>query len=119
MPVSPGFRAFALDQLGRVTSGVHDRRMFGGVGIYADTLFFALVDDDVLYLKVDELTRAEFERHGMTPFRPAGDGGEVMNYYAVPGDLLEDVEALQAWVDRALAAARRQRERKPRKRHRR
>ena len=104
-----------LDQLGRVTTGVRDRGMFGGVGIYADELFFALVDDDILYLKADTTTRAEFEAHGMAPFRPYGDGGEVMGYYAVPGEMLEDVEALHPWVQRALAAASRQRS-KPRKR---
>jgi DNA transformation protein len=117
MPVSPGFRTFVLDQLGRTTSGLRDRRMFGGVGIYADELFFALVDDDMLYLKVDAVTRPEFEARGMTPFRPAGDGGEVMAYYALPGDLLEDVEALRPWVQLAIGAAQRQRSR-PRKRRR-
>ena len=35
--------------------------MFGGVGIYANGLFFALIDDDVLYLKGDETLKPEFE----------------------------------------------------------
>jgi DNA transformation protein len=115
MPVSPGFRTFVLDQLGRTTQGLRDRRMFGGVGVYANELFFALLDDDVLYLKADAVTRSEFEARGMTPFRPYGDGGEVMGYYALPGDLLEDVEALRFWVQLALDAAQRQRS-KPRRR---
>jgi DNA transformation protein len=117
MPVSPAFRTFVLDQLGRTTPGLRDRRMFGGVGIYANELFFALLDDDILYLKADAVTRSEFEARGMTPFRPYGDGGEVMGYYALPGDLLEDVEALQYWVQLAVSAAQRQRN-KPRKRRR-
>ncbi len=109
MAVSPTFRAFVLDQLSRVATGVRGRAMFGGLGIYANEQFFALIDDDTLYLKVDDLTRREFEDRGMTPFQPAGAGGETMSYYGVPGDLLEDVEALGPWVERALAAAGRKR----------
>jgi DNA transformation protein and related proteins len=109
MPVTPSFRAFVLDQLARTTGGVRGRAMFGGLGVYANELFFALVDNDTLYLKADDLTRPDFEARGMSPFRPYGDGGEVMSYYQVPAELLEDVEALQPWVDRALAAAERKR----------
>ena len=44
----------------------------------------------------------------MGPFRPYGDEGEVMQYYRVPDDLLEDAEALRPWVDKAIAVARRE-----------
>ena len=81
--------------------------MFGGVGVYAAELFFALLDDDTLYLKVDDATRPQFEDRGMAPFRPYGEEGEVMGYYEVPADVLEDPEALGAWVEAALAVARR------------
>ena len=53
MSVSDGFRAFALEQLQRTTPDVRARSMFGGVGVYAGDMFFALMDDDVLYFKVD------------------------------------------------------------------
>ncbi|HET7599528.1 MAG TPA: TfoX/Sxy family protein [Gemmatimonadales bacterium] len=109
MGVSPSFRAFVLEQLARTTAGVRDRRMFGGVGIYAGDLFFALVANDTLYFKVDDLTRAQFVERGMEPFRPFGEGGEVMQYYTVPEDLLEEPEALRPWVDAAIAVARRAR----------
>ena len=109
MSVSPSFRSFVLEQLGRTTDGIRARSMFGGVGIYAAELFFALLDDDTLYFKVDDATRPQFEDRGMTPFRPYGEGGEVMQYYEVPADVLEDPEALGAWVAAALAVARRAR----------
>ncbi|MGH8622502.1 MAG: TfoX/Sxy family protein [Burkholderiales bacterium] len=105
MPVSPSFRAFILDQLRRVAPRVRDRSMFGGVGIYAGERFFALLDDDILYLKVDDSNRQDFEARGMGPFRPAGERGEVMQYYRVPDDLLEDAEALRPWVEKAIAVA--------------
>ncbi|HEU5169028.1 MAG TPA: TfoX/Sxy family protein [Gemmatimonadales bacterium] len=105
MAVTPGFRAFALEQLGRVATNLRSRSMFGGVGIYSAERFFALLDDDALYLKVDDESRAAFEAQGMAPFLPFGDGSHVMQYYGIPGDLLEDADALRPWVERALAAA--------------
>jgi len=103
--VSDAFRDFALDQLGRVTP-VSARRMFGGVGIYAGGLFFALMDNNRLYFKVSDSNRPDFEARGMGPFRPYGDDGAAMQYYEVPPDVLEDVEALGPWVAKAVAVAR-------------
>ena len=60
--------------------------MFGGVGIYAGELFFALIADDTVYFKVDQSNRPEFEARGMGPFRPYGEGGEVMLGGARDGD---------------------------------
>lgn len=107
MPVSPSYRTFVLEQLGRVAPGIRARSMFGGVGIYSDALFFALMDDDTLYFKVDDTNRADFEAAGMGPFRPFGPDGEVMQYYQVPEELLEDVETLELWVGKAVEVARR------------
>ena len=107
MSVSPGYQTFVLDQLRRVMPTVRAKRMFGGVGLYADELFFALIDDDVLYLKVDDATRPDFERHGLRPFQPFGEGGAAMQYYQLPEDLLEDPDALRPWAEGAVDAARR------------
>ena len=112
MSVSPGFRTFVLEQLAQATPALRSRNMFGGVGLYSSDLFFALMDDDVLYFKVDDDTRAHFEARGMAPFRPGGDGGDVMQYYEVPADVLEDVETLAPWAARAVEVARRARTRK-------
>jgi DNA transformation protein len=87
--------------------------MFGGVGIYSGGFFFALIADDTLYFKVDESNRPEFEARGMGPFRPYGEDGEVMQYYRVPDDLLEDPEALGQWAERAIVVARRAKRRTP------
>jgi DNA transformation protein len=119
MSVSPGFQTFVLDQLRRVAPSVRARRMFGGVGLYADDLFFALIDDDVLYFKVDDTTRADFERRGMSIFQPFGEGGATMQYYQLPEDLLEDPEALRPWTDQAIGVARRAKAKKPATRRRR
>ena len=107
MGVSPTFRSFVIEQLARTTPGIRARSMFGGVGIYASQLFFALLDDDTVYFKVDDATRPQFVERGMAPFRPYGEDGEVMQYYEVPADVLEDPETLGAWVEAAIAVARR------------
>ena len=89
--------------------------MFGGVGIYAGELFFALIADDTVYFKVDESNRPEFEARGMGPFRPYGEGGEVMQYYRVPEDLLEDADELGQWAEKAITVARRAKSKPPRR----
>jgi DNA transformation protein and related proteins len=102
--VSPSFRTFVLEQLGRGLQSIRGQSMFGGVGIYSGELFFALIADDTLYFKVDESNRPEFETRGMGPFQPYG--GEEMQYYRVPDDLLDDAEALRSWAEKAITVAR-------------
>src|SRR2546429_9837364 len=46
VPVSSSFRVFIVDQLSRVVPQLRARGMFGGVGMYAGQLFFALIADD-------------------------------------------------------------------------
>lgn len=108
--VSDDYRDFVLEQLRRATpAAVTHRAMFGGVGIYADGLFFALMDDDTTYLKVDDGNRAAFEARGMGPFLPYGDPSRPMRYYRLPAEALEEPAELAGWVDGAVAAARRAR----------
>ena len=116
MTVNPSFRTFVLEQLARSVAGIRGRSMFGGVGIYSRDVFFALIADDTLYFKVDESNRTEFETRGMEPFRPYGEHGEVMQYYRVPEDLLDDFELLGQWAEQAIGVARRAKLRTPRRR---
>lgn len=106
MAVSPTYKAFVLEQL-LVVGPVTARAMFGGVGLYLDGVFFGLLDDDSIYLKVDDGNRGDYERAGSGPFRPYGDDSYAMQYYELPADVLEDRDALREWVGKAVAAARR------------
>lgn len=94
-----------LAPLGRVRT----RAMFGGHGVYVEDEFVAIVVDDVLYLKVDDETRAHFEGAGSRPFvYDAGERGEVaMSYWTAPDEALDDPDAMLPWARLALAAARR------------
>lgn len=115
MAVSENYRAFVVEQLARVLPEVRDRRMFGGVGIYTSTTFFAVIGDDVLYFKVDDTTRPAYIARQMQPFRPFGEGGEALPYYEVPPDVLEDLDALRAWAEQSVSVARRIKQSKARK----
>ncbi len=103
MAVSESYRGFVLEQLGRVTP-VTGKAMFGGVGIYAQRLFFALIAEDRLYFKVNDATRGDFEKRGMEPFRPFGEES-AMGYYEVPAEVLEDVTQLELWTKKAIEVA--------------
>lgn len=97
--------AHLLERLERA-GPVRTRRMFGGIGIYSGEVFFALIANEVLYLKVDEKNRPDFEARGMAPFQPFPDRPSTMAYYELPIDVLDDVGRLRAWVEKALDAAR-------------
>jgi DNA transformation protein len=108
MPVSPEYRDYVLEQLACL-GWVTDKRMFGGVGIYLDGVFFALIADDVVYFKVGDLNRADYEAVGMRPFKPYRNKPTTMPYYEVPVSVLEDVDQLTAWGRKAYAVAARAR----------
>lgn len=105
MGVSEGYRSFVIEQLGQVAL-ITSKSMFGGVGLYADGLFFALIADDRLYFKVDDSNRPDFEASDMEAFSPYGDG-RTMKYFELPIGVLEDVDALQTWAEKAIDVARR------------
>jgi DNA transformation protein len=79
--------------------------MFGGLCFFAEGRAFALADDGVVYFKVDDSNRPDFEAAGMGPFLPFGDPAKPMQYYEVPADVLEDSEQLGAWMAKAIAVA--------------
>ncbi len=87
---------------------IRTHAMFGGVGIYAEDLFFALIAEDKLYLKVSDLNRADFEAAGMGPFYPY-DSPTPMHYWELPPGILDQPDELAVWVDKALAVAASQR----------
>ena len=106
MAVSPEFRTFVEDQIGRVAP-IRSQRMFGGLGLYSAGLFFGVVDDDLVYFKVDDATRQRYVKRRMKPFDPMGS--PMNGYWQVPPDVLEDADELASWVREALGVAERAR----------
>jgi len=115
MAASEGFIALLQDVLGGL-GPVSVRRMFGGAGVYADGVMFALVADDTLYLKADDETKAAFEAEGLGPFGYGGKGKRIdLPYWRAPERLLDDPEEMVAWARMALGAARRAAAAKPKR----
>ena len=87
------------------------RRMFGGAGLYADGVMFALLSSGgTLYLKVDDSNESDFLRENLPSFAPMMKSGRhaVMPYRQMPERLYDDPDELALWAARALAAAQRQ-----------
>ena len=105
MAVSRAYLDYVLGQLAGL-GGVRSRRMFGGAGLYCDEIFFAIIADDTLYLRVDDASRGDYTARGMAAFRPYAERPEVsMSYFAAPADVLESPEELLLWSRRAVTAA--------------
>lgn len=108
MTASDTFIEFLRDQL-RGVGAIAVRRMFGGAGVYAEGTMFALIADDTLYLKADELTRVDFEAEDMEPFNYATKDGRntIMSYWRAPERLFDEPDEMLAWARKALGAAKR------------
>lgn len=103
MSVSDNYRTYIVDQLAAVPS-VSTRRMFGGIGVYSGELFFALIDDDVLFFKVDDSNREDYVSRKMKAFMPF-PGQPSLGYFQVPEDVIEEAEELTRWARRAIEVA--------------
>ena len=89
---------------------VSARRMFGGHGVFHAGIMFALVVDEVLYLKTDAQTLPDFAAAGLPPFCYEKRGKQVCtSYYQAPDDMLDEPDVAMHWARRAFDAARRAR----------
>jgi len=80
--------------------------MFGGHGLYRDGRMFALVADDLLYLKADAQTQARFRAAGSAPFIYESATRRIeMSYWSAPAEALENSSAMREWCQLAYAAA--------------
>jgi DNA transformation protein and related proteins len=93
-----------LEKLGPVQS----RSMFGGWGLYFGGRMFGLIAEGQLFLKVDDVTKPDFQAAGCRPFVYEGAGKAVeMGYWTPPADAADDAYALLPWARRAVDAAQR------------
>jgi DNA transformation protein len=105
MSVSPGYRTYIVDQLAALPA-LSTRRMFGGIGVYSSEWFFALIDDDVLFFKVDDANRADYTSRRMKAFMPFPDRPSL-GYFQVPAEVIEEAEELVRWARRSVEVAQR------------
>lgn len=105
MSISDGFRDYLqdlLEPLGPVTFG----RLFGGATIFYGEAVFALVFQDVLYLRVDDTNRADFEAAGSSPFTYDKKTGPVTvgTYWLCPDEVMDDPDDMLTWARSAVDA---------------
>ena len=111
MGVSQEFVEYVVEQL----SGwgeVSVRRMFGGAGLYREATMFAVLAEDVAYLKVDDSNRDDFLRASSAPFEPYPDKIKttIRTYYEIPADVLENPPELARWAQRSWLIARKKKQ---------
>lgn len=114
MAISKDFADYCCELLSGVGSPVA-KRMFGGWGISVDGVTIAVIADlgklggsnQKLYLKVDEVTKVQFESAGGKRFEMAWKDGKPMgmNYYTAPDETMESLGAMLQWARLALSVA--------------
>jgi DNA transformation protein len=98
MAVQPGYLEYVLEQLASLPA-LRSNRMFGGIGLYSDGIFFGLIDDDTLFFKTNDGNIAPYRERNMPRFMPFPDRPEaVLGYHQVPADVIEDAETLVEWA---------------------
>jgi len=106
------FHDFVLELfagLGPDLGPVRIKRMFGGAGVYAGEQMFGLIDDDVIYLKVDDALRAELEAEGARSWLYVDrktNQPQITSYWSLPQAALDDPDEAAAWGRKSLAVAR-------------
>ena len=101
MSVSNDFIQYVLDQLSG-WGNVHVNRMFGGVALYQDDLAFAMIANDIVYLKVDDTNKEKFIAADSTPLKPFKNKATVLSFYSIPADILENTDEFIKWAKESL-----------------
>src|SRR5437899_777734 len=96
---------FLIDSVEQAIGPIKSRKMFGGIGIWKDSVFLAMIIDGVLSVRLDEANEADYVKRGFVPNDPSSAGKGRKRYYEVPGDILEDATLLEEWLERALDVA--------------
>jgi DNA transformation protein len=107
MTTEAGFIALLEDLLAPV-GPIRVKRMFGGAGIYAEGVMFAIVAGERVYFKTDEAGSAAFEDAGTGPFTYSAKSGTgvLKSFWQVPDLLIDEPDEFAVWARRAIAAAR-------------
>lgn len=91
-----------FEQFGSIRS----RKMFGVQGIYFNDLMFAILDDEELFLKVDDESIAQFEQRGLARWSyKASDSQSKISYFAAPEEIYDDPDEAARWAWIAYDAA--------------
>jgi DNA transformation protein len=84
------------------------KRMFGGHGVYADGLCFAIQSQGEVYLKSDAESEKLYADAGSAPFIYVARGKPMAtSYWRLVASAYDDTDELKRWSVLAIEAARR------------
>jgi DNA transformation protein len=84
------------------------KRMFGGYGVYADGLCFAIEQGGDVFLKTDADSQPSFAAAESSPFVYEKKGKPMStSFWRLPLAAYDDGDALRRWASLGVAAARR------------
>lgn len=106
MPITQAFLEATLAKLGAARLVTY-RKMFGGAGVYLDGFMFAVLDDDRVYFKVDDVNEGRYVEAGMDLFVYDPSKGATMPYREVPNNVWESSETLGEWIDASVEVVKR------------
>jgi DNA transformation protein and related proteins len=114
------FHEYIMKEVFAGIEGLSSRAMFGGFGIYKQSLrpfdkssdlkhgvFFALISGGELFFKVDESNRADYEKYDSKPFIYTGHKGKyvTLSYWQLPEEIMENGDELIKWIDKSVEAS--------------
>ena len=99
MSITKDFEAFAVDLFAGL-GPIRIKRMFGGAMAYAGEYGFALLDDEAIWIKVDDANDAAFIEAGSPRFTyPMKDGKLMeMSYRHLPETAMDDPDEALSWA---------------------
>jgi len=96
---------YIIDMLQDLGS-IYVKYMFSDWGFYLDGLFFAILDDDKLFVKADDQSRSIFEKNNLEQFSYMRKGKVCyLSYYKIPDEAIDDIDSLKYWAQIGYQAA--------------
>lgn len=106
------FLIYVLEQMAFI-EGLKVRSMFGGYGLYQEGHIFAIVVNDVLYLKSNVRVQSDFVESGLQRFTYMTKTRTItLQYFEAPAEVFENLESMKFWAEKSLAASMRNTQRK-------
>ena len=91
--------AEALKELFKPFGEVAVKRMFGGYGVYAEGLCFAIESNGEVFLKVDARSQPDFSAAGSSPFIYLAKGKPMStSYWRLPAKAHDEADQLIRWA---------------------
>ncbi len=84
--------------------GIKSRAMFGGYGLYKNSVIFGLIAEGNLYFKVGTANLADYQAAKSKPFTYKRVSGKPisMSYWKVPDAVLKNEKLLIEWIKKSV-----------------